>query len=88
MNCAGAEFAGITKLMVVLATSPVAAAPVFELGVGRFTTNGVGCGCDVPAPSYRVATPDPLSAIQNGAPRKNAIPHAFLRLSSVVVEPD
>src|SRR5579885_842268 len=58
---------------------PVTAPPLSELCVGMSTTSGTM----LPAPSYSVDTPLPLSAIQTGPKGLKAMPQALMRLGSV-----
>jgi hypothetical protein len=72
----------ITNWLVGLATSPVGA----EMGFGLEDEGGMvtTSAMTLAVPSSSVATPLPLSLIQNGDPGRKAIPQAFLSLGSVI----
>src|SRR4051794_34297744 len=74
----------LKAVLSVLKTCPVGAAcPPAVVGVIATTRWAAGGGgCWTPFPSYSVATPAPLSEIQNGVVGPNEMPHAFTKCGS------
>ncbi len=71
----------MTKSVVGLATRPEGAAG--PEAPGRATTSGPGVvGWAIPSPSYRVASPVPLSATHHGVVGSASSPQEFTRLAS------
>src|SRR5258708_39197888 len=75
-------FAETTNDEVPLKMRPVGLALVPPAGGGIVTTRGEPTGKDVPSPRYKVESPVPLSAIQNGDVGPKAKPHGLTRLGS------